>query len=295
MKINILSIYIFTSILLSTTFQTRWGDCTINNINTSISNQALINQINLNIISLDSIYGNTPKKNFQIIVSSKNLSHIKHNHWKWSLGITYANPDRIIIKDPGFAKISKRKFNQVLKHELSHIMMNRFNMVQSIPRWFKEGFAMNEANEISLNHKILVAKNIQNNNLFNINKYNNFNNFNRIEFNLAYAISAVSIVAIKKMYGDDIIHEIIYNIKKKHTFNISFLNSTGQSLDQFNNNFYNFIKREYFWFKLINLPKNIFALMPLLLVIGFYIKSKKNKQIKQQWEIEEQLEDLEQL
>ena len=295
MKINILSIYIFTSILLSTTFQTRWGDCTINNINTSISNQELINQINLNIISLDSIYGNTPKKNFQIIVSSKNLSHIKHNHWKWSLGITYANPDRIIIKDPGFAKISKRKFNQVLKHELSHIMMNRFNMVQSIPRWFKEGFAMNEANEISLNHKILVAKNIQNNNLFNINEYNNFNNFNRIEFNLAYAISAVSIVAIKKMYGDDIIHEIIYNIKKNHAFNISFLNSTGQSLDQFNNHFYNFIKREYFWFKLINLPKNIFALMPLLLVIGFYIKSKKNKQIKQQWEIEEQLEDLEQL
>lgn len=295
MKINILSIYIFTSILLSTTFQTRWGDCTINNINTSISNQELINQINLNIISLDSIYGNTPKKNFQITVASKNLSHIRHNHWKWSLGITYTNPDRVIIKDPGFAKISKKKFNQVLKHELSHIMMNRFNMVQSIPRWFKEGFAMNEANEISLNHKILVAKNIQNNNLFNINKYNNFNNFNRIEFNLAYAISAVSIVAIKKMYGDDIIHEIIYNIKKNHTFNISFLNSTGQSLDQFNNNFYNFIKREYFWFKLINLPKNIFALMPLLLVIGFYIKSKKNKQIKQQWEIEEQLEDLEQL
>jgi hypothetical protein len=66
-------------------------------------------------------------------------------------------------------------------------------------------------------------------------------------------------------------------------------------LNQFNNNFYNFIKREYFWFKLINLPKNIFALMPLLLVAGFYIKSKKNKQIKQQWEIEEQSEDLEQL
>jgi len=57
----------------------------------------------------------------------------------------------------------------------------------------------------------------------------------------------------------------------------------------FNNNFYNFIKRDYFWFKLINLPKNIFALMPLLLVIGFYIKSKKNKQIRQQCEIEEQL------
>ena len=295
MKINILSIYIFTSILLSTTFQTRWGECTINNIGTSISNPALINQINLNINSLDSIYGNTPKQNFQITVANKDLSYIKHNHWKWSLGITYKNPDRVIIKDPGFAKISKRKFNQVLKHELSHIMMNRFNMVQSIPRWFKEGFAMNEANEISLNHKILVAKNIQNHNLFNINQYNNFNNFNRIEFNLAYAISAVYIVAIKKMYGNDIIHEIIHNIKKNHNFNISFLNATGQSLDQFNNNFYNFIKREYFWFKLINLPKNIFALMPLLLVIGFYIKSKKNKQIKKQWEIEEKLEDLEQL
>ena len=33
--------------------------------------------------------------------------------------------------------------------------------------------------------------------------------------------------------------------------------------------------------------------MPLLLVIGFYIKSKRNKKIKKQWELEEHLEDLE--
>ena len=32
--------------------------------------------------------------------------------------------------------------------------------------------------------------------------------------------------------------------------------------------------------------------MPLLLVIGFYIKSINNKKIKKQWEIEEKLEDL---
>ena len=289
---KIISLYIFTSFLLSTSFDTRWGECTINNLGTSIDNQELMLTINSNINDLNTIYGIVPHQKIHITIANTDLSYINHNHWKWSLGIAYKNPDRIIIKDPAFAKISKRKFNQVLKHELSHVMMNRFNTIQSIPRWFKEGFAMNEANEISLNHKILVAQNLRKENLFNINHYNSFKNFNRSEFNLAYAISGISIIALKKMYGDNIINEIIYNLKNNIDFENAFLNSANQSLDQFNNNFYTFINKQYFWFKLINLPQNIFVLMPLLLVIGFYIKSMNNKKIKRQWEIEEQLEDL---
>ena len=56
---------------------------------------------------------------------------------------------------------------------------------------------------------------------------------------------------------------------------------------------YETIKDYIFWYKLIGLPNSLFSLMPLLLVIGFYIKSKRNKKIKEQWELEEILEDLE--
>ena len=293
MKLIILTIYILISRALCLTFETTWGQCTLNNSENSINNSELINAINNEIKSLDFLYGPISKKQFSITITNDKLIKINHNHWKWSLGITYSNPDRIIIKDPSLSKISKTRFLQVLKHELNHIMLNRFEFHYTIPRWFKEGFAMKLANEISLNHKISVAKYLHDDNLFHTERYNNFNNFNRNEFNFAYALSGIYILILEKLYGYDINKYIIHNLRDGGNFRMAFYKATGKSVDEFDTISYEYIKNKFFWYKLISLPKHLFSLMPLLLVIGFYMKSKKNQQIKEQWELEEQLEDLE--
>ena len=91
----------------------------------------------------------------------------------------------------------------------------------------------------------------------------------------------------------DINKYIIHNLRDGGNFRMAFYKATGKSVDEFDTISYEYIKNKFFWYKLISLPKHLFSLMPLLLVIGFYIKSKKNQQIKEQWELEEQLEDLE--
>ena len=293
MKLIILIVYILISNVLCLTFDTNWGQCIVNNSENSITNPELVNLINTEIQALDLIYGPIPKANLTITITDDNSIKTNNNHWKWSLAITYSKPDRIIIKDPSMSKISKSRFFQVIKHELNHVMLNRFEFYYTIPRWFKEGFAMKFANEISLNHKISVAKHLKDEGLFDVYKYINFNNFNRAEFNFAYALSGVYILLLEKLYGDEVNKYIIYDLKNGENFQTAFYNATGKSINEFNSIIYEYIKNNYFWFKLIILPKNIFSLMPLLLVIGFYIKSKRNKQIKKQWELEEHLEDLE--
>ena len=293
MKLIILTIYIFISKILCMTFETSWGECTLINSETAINNIELINTVNLEIETLNSLYGPIPKKNFTITVANNKSLKINNTHWKWSLGITYSNPDRIIIKSPSISKISQARFMQVMKHELNHVMLNRFKFHHTIPRWFKEGFAMKHADEITLNHKISVAKHLHNAELFDINKYNNFHHFNRSEFNFAYSLSSIYILILEKLYGDSINDYIIRDLKNGYKFNTAFYNATGKLIDEFNIISYEYIKSNFFWYKLIQLPKNLFSLMPLLLVIGFYIRSKKNRKIKEQWELEEQLEDLE--
>jgi len=129
--------------------------------------------------------------------------------------------------------------------------------------------------------------------LFEIDKYNSFNDFTRYEFNFAYALSGVYILVLEKMYGYNTTNLIIDNLRNGEKFAVAFYNATGKSLNHFKINNYETIKDYIFWYKLIGLPNSLFSLMPLLLVIGFYIKSKRNKKIKEQWELEETLEDLE--
>jgi len=283
----------FLSLIFPSSFDTPWGKCTLLNDGNSISDYDLINAINNEINVLNNNYGSTPIKEFSISITNTNNLKIYNNHWKWSLGITYSNPDRIIIKDPSLSKISKIKFFKVLKHELNHLMLNRYKFHDSIPRWFKEGFAMKYADEISLNDKILVSKKLYNENLFNIDRYKSFKNFNRQEFNFAYSISGIYILVLEKIYGYNIIDNIIDNLKNGEKFDVAFYNATGESINKFSLISYKSIKNYFFWYKLIGLPRSLFSMMPLLLVIGFYVKSKKNKKIREQWELEEKLEDLE--
>jgi len=274
-------------------FDTLWGECTLENNGNSIPDTELIKTIKLQIQEMDYNYGPILKDKFFIIITNNDDYLPNYQPWKWCLGITFTNPDKIVLKDPALSKISKKRFYKVINHELNHLMLNRFQYYNTIPRWYKEGIAMKIANEISLDHKIQIAKNINNKNLFNIYQYSKFKKISKKEFNFAYAISAIYILSLEQLYGKDINKSILNNLNSGQPFDKAFYNATKVSLAELNDIIYVYIKRKFFWFRLIDFPKNILSLMPLLLVIGFFIKSYKNKKIKEKWEIEEQLEELE--
>ena len=172
-------------------------------------------------------------------------------------------------------------------------MVNRLKQSNTIPRWFKEGFALFYSGEISLNHKLEVAKNIHRKEYFNLENLKSFHGFNKSRFNLAYAQSAVSVVGLNKLYGKNCLHNIYLNMLDGMTFDKAFYHSTSKSINEFNELLYPYLESKYKWFKLITLPNQLFAFFPHLLKIGFIMKSIHNKKIKKQWELEEKMEKLE--
>lgn len=272
-------------------FDTLWGQCTLVN-KSSLSSNNIKETIEQEIQSMYESYGSIPLNNFSILIDNNYVQSSKHPHWKWSLGITYKNPDKIILKDPAISKISLKKFKKVIAHELNHIMLNRTQHYHTIPRWFKEGFAMKIADEISMYHKLKIASNTNKPSLFHLTNYSRFQGMNKEEFHFAYALSSASILLLDKIYGNRTSDRIAIYLIDGLTFQRSFYNATGFQIENFYQRFYNEIKKNFFWFKFINLPKNLFAIMPLILIIGFYMKSYRNKQIIEKWELEEELEKI---
>ena len=283
----------FNFIFCNFEFATPWGKCILQNDEKSINNQDLRSLIINKIKKLDKLYGPIKKKSFSIIIypiQNHNLN-INNNHWKWSLGITYYN-DKIIIKDMAYAHINQSKFIKVLEHELNHLMVNRLTKINNVPRWFKEGFAMHVANEQSIRHKFLVSQAILTDNLFLLNDLNQFKNLNKDEFHLAYAQSIVYIENLVDIYGSNILTRIISELKNKVDFHEALLICTSHNIYQIEEKLTQNIKNKYFLLRFINVPNILFSIMPLLLIIGFIIKSYKVKKIKKRWAVEEELEDL---
>ena len=294
MKIYILILIIPVQIIIAETFNTQWGFCRIYNENSSLGNNQLIAIINNKINKLDKLYGPIPVNNFDFYIYNKINQYdlkINNQHWRWSLGITYRN-NKIIIKDPKFSHINFSKFEQVVEHELNHLMINRIDVNNKIPRWFKEGFAMLIANESSLAHKIKVIKHLNAGTLYKLDDLYIFKNLTQYEYNLAYAQSVLYVEALENMYGKNLFLNIIENLKNNVNFTDAIYILTNKQIAQLEENIKEYLKNKYRWIQLINFSDLLFSIMPLLLVIGFIIKSFKVKKIKKQWEIEEELEDL---
>ena len=286
-------IVVFNLLFCNFEFSTTWGKCILKNDEKSIKNHELKNIIISKIEKLDKLYGPIKNKQFSIIIyplKNQNIQ-INNQHWNWSLGITYYN-DRIIIKDLSYAHINKSKFIEVIDHELNHLMVNRITSSKNVPRWFKEGFAMYVANEGSMKHKFLVSQAILKDNLFPLKDLNRFKNLNKNEFNLAYAQSIVYIENLAHIYGNEILNTILEELKNEINFNQAIYNVTSHDIYQIEEKIIQNIKNKYFLLRFINFPDILFSIMPLLLIIGFIIKSYKIKKIKKQWDVEEKLEDL---
>jgi len=283
--------FCFNFIYCSLTFETDFGPCSLTNYGTTFTESDIKSIIQKKISKLNNEFNPTSsKKSFPFIVDD-GQEKIYSSHWPWALGITYHKPEKIIVKDPAIAHISKMKFEMIVEHELNHLMVNRVKLQHTIPRWFKEGFAMYYSNEISFNHKVKVGQKIYNKKLFNLNDLKQFDAKNQQDFNFLYAQSAIYILTLQELYGNNILKRIFYNLQQGMSFNESFLNATSKSVNNFNQIAYKHIQSKYWWFKLISLPNQIFTFLPLLLVIGFILQSVHNKKIRQQWEIEEKLKE----
>ena len=290
---KILCIILLNFLFSDIQFNTSWGNCSLINNQQVLSDSVLKNIIleQINNLNLQFKQPATTKE-FSIIIYNGNQK-INNKYWDWSIGITYSYPEKIIIKDPAYAHISINRFEQVLLHELNHIMMNRVDIHKTIPRWFKEGFAMYFSNEISLNHKLQVANHIYNEDLFKISLLNQFSNFNKQQFNLAYAQSSMYVLAIENLFGKSTLNNIYNGLYDGQTFEDSFYIVTSKTISELDDLIYPYIKNKYKWYKLINLPNKLFSLLPLILVIGFILRSRRNRKIEKKWEIEEEIEKLE--
>lgn len=269
-------------------FNSNWGAIYLSSEDKSINLEKLQEVIITHIDFINSNFHSPHKSPIYIKIQNKSLIN-NNNLWSWSLGVTKGE-NHIFLKSPALTHISINRFYKVVKHEIGHIFLNRLNI--EIPKWFSEGFCLKYASEISKNHSLNVSKNLNNKMMFNIDSIDQkFNANNKRDFDFAYSLSAVIFNLMIELYGDQVINNIINNLKKNQQFDKAFYNSTLISLIDFNSNLYSEIKKKYRWIKLIKFPNILFLLFPFLLSIGFIIKKYNNKKKLQDWEIEELIED----
>ena len=292
----LLLLLFFFCIVCADIFPTAFGECTLEIYSGRVDDiPELVQLIKSETNNLTREFGKVPLRPFSVYITS-NIKDFNEKSKgpvpEWGIAVAKKRPDRIIMKAPGIANISFTRMKEVVIHELNHIYIFRIPGYNTLPSWFKEGMAMRSSNEFSLLHKIEISRFIWKKQTIPLPRLKNIGPYSRDKVKLAYGESAAAIEALEFYYGEDILINLIGNLRDNQNFEDALYAATGETFADFQVKFELFLEANLYWIFLLQASNYIYVILPLILVLGFIYHRYRNKNILAKWEMEEELNNI---
>lgn len=293
--IIILYLSIWLTMLVSQEFNTALGLCRLEIYGGDVVNTVDIQElIHSEADKLVEEFGKVSVRPFDVFMprTRKEFYKLAKSAPEWGIAVALKRQNRIVIQAPSVSKISYNRLEEVIIHEINHLYLHRLSGHNSVPSWFMEGMAMRSSGEFSLLHKIAISRSLWQKNLIPLPGLYNFGTKPKALIKLAYGQAAAAVNALEYYYGNQFINDQLNLLKQGDDFWTSFTKLTGQDEIDFQVNYENYLANQFRWMFLLKTRNLAFILLPVILVIGFWLKRKRSNKILKKWEIEEALEDL---
>ena len=204
----------------------------------------------------------------------------------WGLACALPSKKAIVLTNPKETKW-KRDLEEVVTHELTHILLHWDLTSVHVPRWFDEGLAMSQSQEWRMGMDFTLAKAKLTGSLLPLRAIDQVNTFWRQKADLAYAESFSALIWLEKRFGPRAVPRIIRGLKEGYSMDGAMWRAIGLGLRDCENLWFQWVKKRYNWLTLFADTSLFWLGVTLLFFIAFFLKKRKQRTILQKWKREE--------
>jgi len=198
---------------------------------------------------------------------------------------------RIYLKTPA-ASDSRELLPATVTHELAHLCLAELAQPNTLPRWFNEGAAILLSNEARPADPTIISRALLTNSLVDFEEIDDLLSFPNVRAALAYAESYQAVNFLTQRFGREAIAKfaraLAVQSDNRQVFQIAF----GEDLWNFEAEFFDYLRRSFRWYFLLDESLLFGGIILILLVAGFLVTRWQTKKKMQEWENEER-EDAE--
>ena len=205
----------------------------------------------------------------------------------WVSGYAYSELGVVVLLPARIQTYPDDSFEDVLVHEVAHVLIARAAGNQPVPRWLHEGVAMLAANEWSLTDRsrltvaLLRARPAS---LFGLE-----DDFNRGAgaSARAYGVAGSFVRHVAERHGDGWVAALLDGLGQGQSFTEAFRRATGVPFYQAEAEFW---KRETFWARWLPVLTSstlLWILISLLAIFAIYRRRRRDAALMARWEAEE--------
>ncbi len=215
---------------------------------------------------------------------------------KWIHAVAREHPSRVVVLAPSGAAAdpAEYRFQQALLHELTHIYLYRLYpswVGGPLPGWFHEGLAVHVSGGLDRGMYRALIRGRLTGRFYTLEQLDRIYHTSSVLSELAYAQSVVAGQVMKDFYGENVFTDFFNVLRLGLPFQQAFGSATGEPVELFYERYHAELLRRYNLLLVLADPAVLFILLPLLVVVAYFVRLWRNRIITARWRQEDAAHD----
>jgi hypothetical protein len=221
------------------------------------------------------------------VVLAPESSDVARQTSPWIAGFAVAASDTIVIFPVRSPSYPHDTLNDVLRHEVAHILIERASAGRPIPRWFNEGLAMSVERNQRFEDQTQLLYQLVFGSRTSLHELDRLFGGNQSDQTRAYALSGAFVRDVLRRHGPGSPAEILMRIRRGAPFDVAFADVTGMTPASAEFDFWERQRVWTTWAPIITSPATLWLAVTILALFAIRRRRRRNAEIEQEWEKEE--------
>ncbi|MEM1203560.1 MAG: hypothetical protein AAGN66_10065 [Acidobacteriota bacterium] len=204
----------------------------------------------------------------------------------WAVAYAFGAAGTVVLIPSRIPDYPDDDLEQVLRHEVAHVLVARASGRHEVPRWFNEGLALYADRGWGLEDqgRLILAAFHDHLTLAEVER-----GFfaGRASAQRAYAMSLASVRHLIDTSGDQAPARILAGVAEGQRFTEAFRGATGLTLSQFEGSFFRHLNVWHRWVPLLTSSVTLWIAITLLFLLAFARRKQRDAEMLAVWEAEE--------
>jgi hypothetical protein len=180
-----------------------------------------------------------------------------------------------------------RNLDDVLRHEVAHVLIRRSAGGGRVPRWFNEGLAMAAERERRFRDEAQLFYQLVRGSQNSLNDIDRLFAGSRSEQTRAYALAGALVQDLFNRHGATIGADILRRMRPGDAFEAAFADATGTTPDGAATRFWEERGTWKSWIPIVTSATTLWMAVTIIAILAIYRRRRRNLEIERQWEDEE--------
>jgi len=206
----------------------------------------------------------------------------------WISGYALSDKGLIVVMPQRVPNYPDSSLEDLLRHEVAHVLIARASGDRPLPRWFHEGLAMIAGGSWGFDDRSRLTLALLADRPVSLAELEERFSGGQSETNRAYAIAGAFVRDLFERYGPEAAPRLLAGVSKGLTFQQAFLKATGVSLSQAETAFWS---RQTFWYRWVPVLTSSITLWLLITMLALWaIRRRRTRDAAQRliWEEEDE-------